>query len=181
MADAIAQAADSVITIGGIQSNHCRATAVAAKYLNLDPFLILRTSKVNTDHPPTLSSLSLSLSQTPFSVDSPLSLCFSRSASCWPRSRTRRQSPGWAFGWSSRPTYLQRRICTDWKCRGSPFTLLSDCFLLLYYFFRFIHWFPFCEAMSLSFTGIICFLNHLSWYFLVGLDILLNNIYILLC
>lgn len=46
MADAIAQGADSVITIGGIQSNHCRATAVAAKYLNLDPFLILRTSKV---------------------------------------------------------------------------------------------------------------------------------------
>ncbi|XP_037493737.1 putative D-cysteine desulfhydrase 1, mitochondrial [Jatropha curcas] len=36
MADAVANGADSVITIGGIQSNHCRATAVAAKYLNLD-------------------------------------------------------------------------------------------------------------------------------------------------
>jgi D-cysteine desulfhydrase len=47
MADAVAQGADCVITIGGIQSNHCRATAVAAKYLNLDCFLILRTSKVN--------------------------------------------------------------------------------------------------------------------------------------
>ena len=35
-----------VITIGGIQSNHCRATVVAAKYLHLDCFLILRTSKV---------------------------------------------------------------------------------------------------------------------------------------
>lgn len=46
MADAVAQGADCVITIGGIQSNHCRATAVAAKYLNLDCYLILRTSKV---------------------------------------------------------------------------------------------------------------------------------------
>lgn len=47
LADAVAQGADCIITIGGIQSNHCRATAVAAKYLNLDCFLILRTSKVS--------------------------------------------------------------------------------------------------------------------------------------
>lgn len=47
MADAVAQGSDCIITIGGIQSNHCRATAVAAKYLNLDCYLILRTSKVN--------------------------------------------------------------------------------------------------------------------------------------
>lgn len=47
MADAVAQGADCVITIGGIQSNHCRATAVAAKYLNLDCYVILRTSKVD--------------------------------------------------------------------------------------------------------------------------------------
>lgn len=46
MADAVASGADCIITIGGIQSNHCRATAVAAKYLNLDCYLILRTSKV---------------------------------------------------------------------------------------------------------------------------------------
>lgn len=46
MADAKAQGADCVITIGGIQSNHCRATAVAARYLGLDCFLILRTSRV---------------------------------------------------------------------------------------------------------------------------------------
>src|SRR5437868_3940293 len=46
MADAMAQGADCIITVGGIQSNHCRATAVAAKYLNLDCYLILRTSKV---------------------------------------------------------------------------------------------------------------------------------------
>ncbi|CAJ2675869.1 unnamed protein product [Trifolium pratense] len=54
MAGAIAEGADSVITIGGIQSNHCRATAVAAKYLNLDPFLILRTSKLLVDQDPAL-------------------------------------------------------------------------------------------------------------------------------
>ncbi|RYR73908.1 hypothetical protein Ahy_A02g008487 isoform E [Arachis hypogaea] len=46
MADAVSQGADCIITIGGIQSNHCRATAVAAKYLNLDCYLILRTSKL---------------------------------------------------------------------------------------------------------------------------------------
>lgn len=46
MADAVEQGADCIITVGGIQSNHCRATAVAARYLNLDCYLILRTSKV---------------------------------------------------------------------------------------------------------------------------------------
>ncbi|KAF5445590.1 hypothetical protein F2P56_034633 [Juglans regia] len=55
MADAVAQGADCVITIGGIQSNHCRATAVAAKYLNLDCYLILRTSKVLVDQDPGLT------------------------------------------------------------------------------------------------------------------------------
>ncbi|KAG9457627.1 hypothetical protein H6P81_002135 [Aristolochia fimbriata] len=55
MAEAKAQGADCVITIGGIQSNHCRATAVAAKYLNLDCYLILRTSKVLVDKDPGLT------------------------------------------------------------------------------------------------------------------------------
>ncbi|KAI3964343.1 hypothetical protein MKX01_024960 [Papaver californicum] len=49
MADALAQGADCIITIGGIQSNHCRATAVAARYLNLDSYLILRTSQDDKD------------------------------------------------------------------------------------------------------------------------------------
>ncbi|XP_044353022.1 putative D-cysteine desulfhydrase 1, mitochondrial [Triticum aestivum] len=49
MADAVAQGADCVITIGGIQSNHCRATAVAAKYVNLDCYLVLVSSKALTD------------------------------------------------------------------------------------------------------------------------------------
>lgn len=46
IADAKAQGADCVVTIGGIQSNHCRATAVAARYVGLDSYLILRTSRV---------------------------------------------------------------------------------------------------------------------------------------
>ncbi|EMS48554.1 Putative 1-aminocyclopropane-1-carboxylate deaminase [Triticum urartu] len=54
LSDAVAQGADCVITVGGIQSNHCRATAVAAKYLNLDCYLILRTSKLLVDQDPGL-------------------------------------------------------------------------------------------------------------------------------
>ncbi|KAL9257958.1 D-cysteine desulfhydrase 1, mitochondrial-like protein [Drosera capensis] len=57
LADAVAQGADSIITIGGIQSNHCRATAVAAKYLGLDCCLILRTSKVRIQRPWALTDL----------------------------------------------------------------------------------------------------------------------------
>ncbi|XP_007037068.2 PREDICTED: bifunctional D-cysteine desulfhydrase/1-aminocyclopropane-1-carboxylate deaminase, mitochondrial isoform X2 [Theobroma cacao] len=55
MAEAVAQGADCIITIGGIQSNHCRATAVAAKYLNLDCYLILRTAKALVDQDPGLT------------------------------------------------------------------------------------------------------------------------------
>ncbi|KAK6925459.1 Pyridoxal-phosphate dependent enzyme [Dillenia turbinata] len=55
MADAVAKGADCIITIGGIQSNHCRATAVAAKYLQLDCYLILRTSKLIVDQDPGLT------------------------------------------------------------------------------------------------------------------------------
>ncbi|GER38454.1 D-cysteine desulfhydrase [Striga asiatica] len=55
MADAVEKGADCIITIGGIQSNHCRATAVAARYLNLDCYLILRTSKVLVDQDPGLT------------------------------------------------------------------------------------------------------------------------------
>ncbi|KAG9139902.1 hypothetical protein Leryth_015265, partial [Lithospermum erythrorhizon] len=51
----VSQGADCIVTIGGIQSNHCRATAVAAKYLNLDCFLILRTSKALIDNDPGLT------------------------------------------------------------------------------------------------------------------------------
>ena len=43
LADALAQKADTVITCGGGQSNHCRATAIAAAMLDLDCRLLLRT------------------------------------------------------------------------------------------------------------------------------------------
>lgn len=42
LADAIARGADTVITCGGIQSNHARATAIAARRLGLAPVLLLR-------------------------------------------------------------------------------------------------------------------------------------------
>jgi D-cysteine desulfhydrase len=42
LAEALEQRCDIVITCGGIQSNHCRATAVAARRLGLDSVLFLR-------------------------------------------------------------------------------------------------------------------------------------------
>ncbi|GIL44459.1 hypothetical protein Vafri_1914 [Volvox africanus] len=45
MAEAVQGGYDCVVTIGGIQSNHARATAVAARYLSLQCHLILRTSR----------------------------------------------------------------------------------------------------------------------------------------
>ena len=39
---------------GGIQSNHCRATAVASRYVDLDTHLILRTSRALVDQDPGL-------------------------------------------------------------------------------------------------------------------------------
>jgi D-cysteine desulfhydrase family pyridoxal phosphate-dependent enzyme len=47
LADALATNCRSVITIGGEQSNHCRATAAACRMLGLEPHLILRTSRAN--------------------------------------------------------------------------------------------------------------------------------------
>lgn len=41
LGDAIDEGADTVITAGGLQSNHCRATAVCARRLGLDPYLLL--------------------------------------------------------------------------------------------------------------------------------------------
>jgi D-cysteine desulfhydrase len=43
-AEAMGQNADTVLTCGGAQSNHCRATAVAAAKLGMKSRLILRTS-----------------------------------------------------------------------------------------------------------------------------------------
>jgi len=43
MADALNSGADCVVTIGGVQSNHARATALAARAIGLEPHLVLRT------------------------------------------------------------------------------------------------------------------------------------------
>lgn len=43
LADALEKGYDSVVTVGGVQSNHCRATAVASRQLGLEPYIILRT------------------------------------------------------------------------------------------------------------------------------------------
>ncbi len=40
MAEALEAGADCIVTIGGIQSNHCRATAAAARCLGLDAYLV---------------------------------------------------------------------------------------------------------------------------------------------
>ncbi|PIA63945.1 hypothetical protein AQUCO_00201337v1, partial [Aquilegia coerulea] len=55
LAEAVSLGSDCVITMGGMQSNHCRATAVAAKYLNLDCFLILCNYEPLVEKGPTLS------------------------------------------------------------------------------------------------------------------------------
>ena len=47
LADALQNDHDSVVTIGGEQSNHCRATATACRMVGLEPHLILRTKRAN--------------------------------------------------------------------------------------------------------------------------------------
>ncbi|CAK8697821.1 unnamed protein product [Clavelina lepadiformis] len=49
LADAVTQGCGSVITCGGLQSNHCRATAVAARELELDCHLFLRANETNVN------------------------------------------------------------------------------------------------------------------------------------
>lgn len=55
LADALEKKHDSVITVGGVQSNHCRATAVAARQLGLEPYLILRRPTATMNDPLTLT------------------------------------------------------------------------------------------------------------------------------
>jgi D-cysteine desulfhydrase len=47
LADALARDYSSVVTIGGEQSNHCRATAAAARMVGIQPNLILRTKRAD--------------------------------------------------------------------------------------------------------------------------------------
>ncbi|CAH3188100.1 unnamed protein product, partial [Porites evermanni] len=49
LADALNKKCDTILTCGGTQSNHCRATALAAKQLGLDCYLFLRSSEKSTD------------------------------------------------------------------------------------------------------------------------------------
>ena len=51
LADAISKKHDSIITVGGVQSNHCRATAVAARQVGLEPYLILRRPTGSMNEP----------------------------------------------------------------------------------------------------------------------------------
>jgi D-cysteine desulfhydrase len=48
LADALERRCDVVITCGGVQSNHCRATAIAARRLGLDAVLFLRGEQPET-------------------------------------------------------------------------------------------------------------------------------------
>ena len=45
MADVLDNECDTIFTCGGVQSSHCRATAVAARQLGLDCYLFLRSSE----------------------------------------------------------------------------------------------------------------------------------------
>ena len=45
LAEAKARGAQVVITVGGMQSNHCRATTVACRQAGLEPYLVLRGSR----------------------------------------------------------------------------------------------------------------------------------------
>jgi D-cysteine desulfhydrase len=58
MADAQAAGADTVVTCGGEQSNHCRATALAATRLGLKSVLLLRTDDP-ANPPPTQGNILL--------------------------------------------------------------------------------------------------------------------------
>jgi D-cysteine desulfhydrase len=53
-ADAVHQRATTVITCGGLQSNHARATAIVARQLGLRPVLLLRSTRVQP--PPALDA-----------------------------------------------------------------------------------------------------------------------------
>lgn len=54
MSEAIDRGHDSIITIGGVQSNHARATAVAARLLGLECHLILRNGRMLAESDPGL-------------------------------------------------------------------------------------------------------------------------------
>jgi D-cysteine desulfhydrase len=50
LAEAKSEGADVVLTCGGVQSNHCRATAIAARRLGMDTVLFLRGTAPDESH-----------------------------------------------------------------------------------------------------------------------------------
>lgn len=54
LAEALAHGHDSVVTIGGLQSNHCRATAAAARLVGLEPHVTLLVGDSKRDADPGL-------------------------------------------------------------------------------------------------------------------------------
>ena len=68
IADACLQGVDSVVTIGGIQSNHCRATVGAATMAGLKSHLVLRTNKPDEDPSFTGRLCLVSHAATPFTT-----------------------------------------------------------------------------------------------------------------
>ena len=64
MAEALAQGADCIITLGGIQSNHARATAVAATMLGLECHLVSLLKCTNAPHTHTRTTQILRTSRT---------------------------------------------------------------------------------------------------------------------
>ena len=58
LADALSQGATTIITCGGAQSNHARATALTAREVGLRPLLLLRTSHP-AEPPPSLGNVFL--------------------------------------------------------------------------------------------------------------------------
>ena len=61
LADAKQKEADAVITCGGTQSNHCRATAIAAKELGMKSYLLLRSDTDDPDETDLSGNLALDL------------------------------------------------------------------------------------------------------------------------
>jgi D-cysteine desulfhydrase len=51
LADALAERADTVVTCGGLQSNHARATAILARQLGIDSVLLLRSTTLPPPEP----------------------------------------------------------------------------------------------------------------------------------
>ena len=49
LAEAVAGGHYCVLTVGGMQSNHCRATAAAARLVGLEPHIVLLTSDSKAD------------------------------------------------------------------------------------------------------------------------------------